>query len=331
MSKRNPGLESVDHLIPKSMAVLGEKVDRLYRTHYALSHLPELIGSSFADHIHPLGVKNKKLFIYVPEDAWRNEIWMFREEIIARINRCAGEEIVKEIISGRRGYRMPEEGKQNLREDNGTFSAEETKSFHRRELSRVNLTDPEMQELRDSCTKVGNQELQKSMFSLSMKRKKLEKLRLEKKWHSCAGCGALCPPEDDFCVTCASRNRRGVRKQIRDLLWELPWLRYPEIKETVPCTPEMVKSVRDGMVQSLASRVHLEDQDSLDAHVLAMLYLGIPPERLTDELLKRTLYKLRFDLARPREFKPYKRYDVIPWGRKKKKKGMRDDVSSSGK
>ncbi len=329
MAKRNPGLESADKLIPKSMAALGEKVDRLYRTHYALSHLPDLIGDVFAKHIHPLGVRNQKLFVHVPEDAWRNEIWMYREEIIARINQCAGEQIVREIVSTRQGNVKSLNSGEKAASDNQEMPLRETKSSRRRELGQVNLTEEEIQELQGSCTHVENQELKKGLYSLSIKRKKLEKLRMLKKWHPCSGCGVLCPPEDRLCLSCASQARQEVSRKIRELLWDLPWLRYPEIKKTIPCTPEMVKSIRDDMVQRLAVRVLPEDEDSLNAHTLVMLYLGIPPERMTEELLKKTLYRLRHDLAKPKEFKPFKRYDRISWG--KKKKGTGFDVSASGK
>ena len=327
MAKRSPGLELAGHLIPKSIGALGETMDRLYRTHYALCHLPELIGSAFAEHIHPLGVRHKKLFIHVPEDAWRSEIWMFRDEIMNRINRCAGEEIVREIVSTHQ---------RNL-DISGTSETENREmapvenSSPRMELRQVNLTEEELGELRDSCTQVQDEELRKKLFSLYLQRKKLEKLRKKKEWHPCSGCGILCPPEESYCQFCASKERDRIRSQIRNLLTELPWLRYHEVKKHVPCTLEMFQHVRDGMIQRLAAKVRLEDMDSLDAHVLVMLYLHVSPEQLTDEMIRRTLYRLRHDLAKPENFKPYRRYDVIPRGKKAGRKGRVSNVSPSWK
>ena len=355
MAKRSPGLESVGSLIGKSMGSLGDKVDRLYRTQYALHHLPELIGSAFADHIRPLGVRHKKLFIHVPEDAWRSEIWMFREEIIRRINQCAGEEIVQEIISTRQ-WNERSAGMSN-REGNDTSSAsrsmmsdeiplprllekgtaataeggEGAGPSRRTELGRVNLTDEEVGKLRESSAKVQDEELRKRLFSLSLKRKKLERLRAEKKWHPCPLCGTLCPPEEEYCQFCSSKERSRVRGEIRSILMDLPWLRYQEIKKSVPCTPDLVDSVRWDLMRYFASKVRMEDSDSLDAQFLVMLYLHLPPDYLTEELVKRTLYRLRNDLARSGPFQSYKRYDVIPLGKKARRRGRNFRVPSSGK
>ena len=49
-----------------------------------------------------------------------------------------------------------------------------------------------------------------------------------------------------------------------------------------------------------------------------MLYRSLPPEQLTDEILTKTLYRLRYDLRWPVKFKPKKRYETI--GRQVRKK-----------
>ncbi len=323
MTKKHPGLEQAGQLIHRSMSALGEEMDRLYRTHYALGHLPELIGSAFADHMHPIGVKHKKLLVHVPEDSWRTEIWMFRDEIIKRINQCAGEEIVNEIVST---YRRDLDILENHEQDNEDSGE---KINPRKELLNMNLTDTEVDELRKECDDVQDEKLKTRLFALSIKRKKLEKLRIKKGWHECPECGAMCSKEEKLCWSCSFHKRASIMSSIRSILTELPWLRYSEIKDTVPCTPEMVNAVRDDMIQRLASRVHLEDAESLDANVIVMLYLHIQPEYLTDELVRRTLYKLRNDLAKPKDFKPQKRYDIISAGKRPRRR-RRPNVPSSG-
>lgn len=322
MAKRSPGLEQAGQLIHRSMSALGEQTDRLYRTHYALGHLPDLIGNAFAEHIHPIGVRHKKLFLHIPEDSWRSEVWMFRDEIINRINQCAGEEIVDEIVST---YRRDLEVLENAEPNH----VNESRVNPKKELLGVNLTDDELEELRGDCSCVQDEELRKRLFSVSIKRKKLEKLRVQKDWHPCSGCGVMCPPEKEYCRLCSSRKRADIRKKIRSILSELPWLRYNEIKEDVPCTPDVVESVRNEMIQRLASKVRLEDYESLDAHIIVMLYLHIQPEYLTDEIVRKTLYRLRNDLVKPREFKPMKRYDVVPLGKRTGRR-RKVNVSSSG-
>lgn len=323
MAKRSPGLEQAGQLIHRSMSALGEKMDRLYRTHYALEHLPELIGSDFAAHIHPIGVRHKKLFVHVPEDSWRAEIWMFRSEIINRINQCAGEEIVNEIVSTYRRDMEILENKESYSGDNGG------RVNPRKELLSVNITDDELVGLKGDCAYVQDEKLRKTLFSASIKRKKLEKLRVQKDWHPCPVCGAMCPPDEERCWSCLSRGRHEVRNRIRSILSELPWLRYNDIKDDVPCTPDIFDSVHDEMLQVLASKVRLEDYESLNAHIVVMLYMHMQPEYLTDKIVRKTLYRLRYDLAKPKEFKPTKRYDIIPLGKgTRRRRGT--NVSSSG-
>ena len=70
------------------------------------------------------------------------------------------------------------------------------------------------------------------------------------------------------------------------------------------------------MVQQLASEVDVSDTKSLKAKNLVMLYRCLPPEQLTEDEIVRTLYRLRFNLHRPQDYKAPKRYSVIKLGRK---------------
>ncbi|MBR3458445.1 MAG: hypothetical protein IKH16_09900, partial [Selenomonadaceae bacterium] len=98
-----------------------------------------------------------------------------------------------------------------------------------------------------------------------------------------------------------------------------PLARCGELQDYLPgITPYMVNSVRASMVQKLAAHVKLEDMGSMDANMLVMLYRCLPPEQLNEDVIRRTMYSLRKDLAKPTEFKPYKRYDVIRLGKKRR-------------
>ena len=59
------------------------------------------------------------------------------------------------------------------------------------------------------------------------------------------------------------------------------------------------------------------EPDTMQAKTLTMAFQCVPPEQLTEDLVRRTLYRLRYDLAKPKEWKPVRRYEYISWGRKK--------------
>ena len=58
----------------------------------------ELVGKTIARRTNRIYIKNGKLYLHMNSSIVKNELLMFREGIIERINTNAGEEIVKEIV-----------------------------------------------------------------------------------------------------------------------------------------------------------------------------------------------------------------------------------------
>ncbi|MBA7581359.1 hypothetical protein ES708_23261 [subsurface metagenome] len=58
----------------------------------------ELVGKTIARRTNRIYIKNGKLYLHMNSSIVKNELLMFRESIIERINTNAGEEIVKEIV-----------------------------------------------------------------------------------------------------------------------------------------------------------------------------------------------------------------------------------------
>ncbi len=312
MAKRTPGLEGPEKVLPRSVHSLGNRVEQMYCRHYVLHHWKDLVGEAVAANVHPLRIEFQKLVLYAPDAVWRNEIRMRQPEILQLVNQCAGSRLVTELQFGQRWKNMPQ----------GQASAagpeEVPEPVWRRILSGTNLTDEELTELRESLEKIGDEELRGKMLRLRIKQKKLEKWRREQGWHPCQDCGRLCEKEEVLCNRCRRRHRQELRTEIRKLLLDIPWARPAELKEYLPeITPYMVNNVRADMVQQLALKVSLEQSDSMDAQNLVMLYRCLPPEQLTEDILKRTLYSLKNNLSRPEGFKAHRRYDIIPLRHKK--------------
>lgn len=321
MAKRMPGIEQVNTILPKSIHALGPKVEKLYRRHFVLWHWSHIVGETIAAHVHPMGIEHGRLWLYSMDSSWRNEIQMMQTEILQKVNRYAGECLVHEMRFSRK-WEKPEFQGMKQDEDNN----EETL---KRYIIKENLTDDEMECMKRDCSSVEDEELAGRLYRLMISQKKLTKWKESQSWHPCSDCGTLCPREEERCNVCDRRHRAEVQRKVRHILQEIPWMRYGEIRKQVQeSTPYMVNSLRASMVQEMAKTVNFGDFESMSAKRLVMLHRCLPPEQLTEDVMRRTLYYLRKDLSKPREFKTVKRYDYIPRGRRK---AGGTHVSSSGK
>lgn len=321
MAKRTPGIEQVNTILPKSIHALGPKVEKLYRCHFVLWHWFNIVGETIAAHVHPMGIEHGRLWLYSMDSSWRNEIQMMQTEILQKVNRYAGECLVTEMRFGRK-WEKPE--LQGIVQDE-----EYNEETLKRDIIKENLTDDEMECMKKECSSVEDEELAEHLYYLMIRQKKLMKWKESQSWHPCPDCGTLCPREEERCNVCDRRHRSEVRAKVRHILQEIPWMRYGEIRKQVQeSTPYMVNSLRASMVQEMAKTVDFGDFESMAAKRLVMLHRCLPPEQLTEEVMRRTLYYLRKDLSKPREFRTVKRYDYIPRGRRK---AGGTHVSPSGK
>ena len=85
MTKRTPGLELIDTIIPKSIHELGPKVEKLYRRCFVLWHWKDIVGEGIASNVKPMGIEHKKLWLYSADSSWRNEIQMMQMEITPKM------------------------------------------------------------------------------------------------------------------------------------------------------------------------------------------------------------------------------------------------------
>ena len=319
MAKRTPGLEQVNLIIPKSIHAMGSRMEKLYRRHFVLWHWRDIVGDAIAANVRPMGIEHERLWLYTADSSWRNEIQMMQTEIMQKVNNYGGERLVTEMRFGRR-WEKPAFLEEIRKRNNNKITFKRT-------LLKINLSKEEMEGLKKECLSVEDGKLRKKFYRLLLIRQKLTKWKIEQGWHACVDCGVLCPKDSPRCGPCRRRHEEGIREGVRSLLRDLPWLRYGDIRKQVPeCTPYMVNSLRASMVQKLAKTVELTEWKSLAAKHLVMLYLCLPPEQLTEDLLKRTVYRLRKDLSQPKEFRPVRRRDYVT-GRKAGK----GHVSSLGK
>lgn len=303
-------IEQIDSIIPKSIHAWGESFEKNYRRRYVIHNWRRIIGDDFAKHVKAVGIEYKTLLLYAPDATWRNDAYCLKEDIIQKTNNLAGEKIVGDV---RFVLRKPSFSEQNGADSKNDFD-------FLRELRGINLSADEMRNIDKLCENVGDDELKTGLRRLVQNCRKLNGLRLKRKWHKCGTCGDLCPPYEKICSRCGEKSKNETLKKIREYLSHNPWARPAEVNEYVKCTPRMVNHERAIMVQRLAAKMNINDRHGMKAKELVMLYRCMPPEELDDDKVKETLYRLRFDLAKTEEFFSPRRYDYVSRGKNKGKR-----------
>ena len=305
--RRNPGMEKINQVIPKSIHALGKKIERIYQERFVLARWPEIVGEGIAAHVQPIGIEGEKLLLHASVPAWRNEITLMQMTILARFNTFAGFEMVKELAFSWK------KGDIALFQSSGRVQAEEAdeQEAYRKALREMSLTEEEQEACEKSVSLVVEERLRRKLRHISQRRKKREKALRALGEKRCPQCGKLFSGEG-VCPSCACRERRERRRSVRRHLLDLPWARYADIKDHLRCTPAMVASERTRLVQELARRIEFGDWESLEAKTLVMLYRSLRPEQLTEDIVRRTLYDLRREMAEGTVFRPFpKRSEVM--------------------
>lgn len=308
--RRNPGMEKINKVIPKSIHQLGREIEREYRQRFVLYRWPEIVGAGIAAHVFPIGIKGKKLLLYAAAPAWRNELMLMQLPVLARVNTFAGYEMVKEIC-----FSWQKNGFCGLQQEKGALAAEtdrfeEQEASYKKAFSAACLTEEEQAACRSLFAAVEDEELKERFCLLYEKKKRSDLARRAMGETPCPHCGRLME-KGASCAFCRSREKKEKRRAIRRLLLDVPWLRYSDIKAHVPCTPEMVASERSHLVQILARRIVFGDWESLEAKTLVMLYRCLPPEELTARIIRGTLYDLRRELSEGSVFRPFPKRSAV--------------------
>lgn len=94
MKNSNP--KRLGDLIPALLEKLG--LAQGLHDRRVLERWAQIVGPKIADVTVAERIRDGKLWVSVSHPAWRNELVFMRQELIAKINRDLGEDIVTEII-----------------------------------------------------------------------------------------------------------------------------------------------------------------------------------------------------------------------------------------
>ena len=290
-------MSSADEVVQKSLKSFGDDFYNRYLRQSILYNWSNIVGEVNAAKIKPLRIEYKKLFVYVSDGTWKANLFAYKNLFIQKINEYVKTDLIDDIQLGR-----PNE-KPKKDDNNITVIEESEEDKIQSEIKRITLTENEFEEIKQNLAYLEDDELRENMIKASVSRLKLKKYRLSKNWHNCKMCNTLCPPEQTFCNICLQKRSEDLRYKITQILKEVPWSSYAdvinEIKKTMPdmeskCLPETVESVRTSLIQRISNSIDLNNQKQLS--LLVMLYTRRPADQLNQDIIDKTLYKLRYDL-----------------------------------
>ena len=315
-TKRTPWLEKIDKIIPRWVKSKGTEFELEYRKRWVLTYWRDIVGDVIARHVELMGIRKKTLLYYSSSSAWNNEMRLLMPQIVDKMNRFAGCEIIRDVRLTRR-WEKPEAG--DVLSFRAWLRQEESKiPDFRKERERTLLTSDEEAGAKELVSASEDSDLGNLLGQIYRKNIQLRKVKIQHGWVPCSDCGALTEPvaKPPRCPACRSKRAADIRAAIRQVLTDMPWARPPEVAEYVPgATPKLVSEQRALLVQKLAAEVDINDNTSLKAMQLVMLYRVLPPDQLTEDAIDRALYALRFDLHRPKNYVAPKRYNVIKRGK----------------
>lgn len=290
-ASRTARMEKVDIVLPKGIRALGPKIEAKYREMYVLCAWEKIVGKEIAKHVRPIAIRGTELLLTSMYGTWRTQLTYMQDMILQNVNRLAGGSLVKSIR-----FTYKREDRTTVYDMYRETADEEAKDARARQKAEVLEMDKAA--AREAVACIEDKELRQRLARLMAKE---ESVRRERREHGerCARCGVYIDAGETLCTACDRARREKNREALRRYLLDIPWATLAQIREEIDVTGDEVARARAFLVQQLARRVRDGDTASVDAKILVMLYRMVPPEKLTDELIKSSLKRLRYELAHP--------------------------------
>lgn len=285
---RRGQLEKAGDILPEFIRQMAWGKE--FQQNMVMYRWPEIVGKDIAAHAKPVKMEFKRLFLYTPHPAWAEQLKYMAGALIRKLNRELGGQLVQEIVfTGYPGFR-----EESPRGELGRKSEENLAQ----EVKKIKLPEAELQRIDSSCQAISDEEMREKFRLWRRHMARLRQYRLQQGWHACAGegCVDLCPGEAELCPACLRKRRQAKENKMQQLFWDMPWARYGDMSREIECSQGEFDSQRQIFLQQLASKVAYGDSKSLEAKMLVMAWRSIGPDQLNDEVIKKTLHKLRFDV-----------------------------------
>lgn len=163
-------------------------LERQLKEHSCLMVWDEVVGEKVSGAAQPEFVRDGKLFVITKSPVWANELTFYKSDIITRLNKRIGGQVVKDIIF--KAGRLASKSRK-------TAAAPPDKSRQ----EEIQLTRQELEEVKNTAQAAGEEASEgvKNLLSAAMQ---LEKWKKANGWKPCKKCGSLQNSASGICPPC---------------------------------------------------------------------------------------------------------------------------------
>ncbi|MGM0471165.1 MAG: DUF721 domain-containing protein [Bacillota bacterium] len=249
----------------------------------------QVIGERIRKHTQASYINQGTLFVKVSNSTWAQQLLFLKEKFITQLNDRLEEKIVDDIR-----FKLGSINKKEV-DDNNTPKTKES-------LAKIELTNQELNEIKNTLTAVNDTELTDKLESILIKQRKLNKWKENNGWVQCDYCSTYHPKEADCCLVCQIKSQESCNR-LENILVETPWLSYDKISTTLPhisitnyqqAKEELltkfwqqievnIPRVLDGSDQNLVRQVKVL------IHNYVMLKTDTHPSQLSNSLIKKSI------------------------------------------
>lgn len=206
-------MEQLKTILNKTIKKMGLHTQII--VHKIVDNWEHIIGGQVAQHAMAECFDQGILYIRTDSGVWAHHLSLIKRELIAKINRFAGETIVEDIrFRGGEWQKKPKNINGKIAEIG--------------DIQDLSLPQGEIAAINELVQPVQDEAVRTQLRRLILADKIWKKRRQLAGWKHCA-CGGLCPPEEAACHYCRRQFNERRRLRLRKLLWEMPWLKFEEL------------------------------------------------------------------------------------------------------
>lgn len=253
-----------------------------YKKYSIRQHWKQLVGEQIAKYSYIKKIDNEKAIVVVLNAVWMNQMFMYKSNIMEKINQYYGKKLVTDIqfVTGRK----------RLSAEN--LTTEKTPETTAISLNTIVLDEKIVKKI-DKEIAILPEKLQNKMKQLRYHYERRKKIYEQQQYHSCPCCGRWLPPGIDYCFNCDMKQIEQEKIIIYRVLMETPWLNYKELSEQHCCSEYMYSEVKRDLIYRLIDRVHNGQDSPVDRMILAMAVTKNKPDEMTDQYIENIINKFR--------------------------------------
>ncbi|HMM22578.1 MAG TPA: DUF721 domain-containing protein [Selenomonadales bacterium] len=273
-------MNSLRNVLPKTLKQLG--LINQFKAESVTLNWRQMVGEEIAAHTRPGRVRRGILNVSANNAVWAHHLSTLKEEIMDKINAFMGEKVVTEI-KFQAGYFQKDQNENNIENPEPPVPR----------WRDARLEERELQDIDQMTADLADNQLKKKVKTILVKEYSLRKAKRQHNWQACPKCGVLVTPQESLCSVCSIEEHQGQVDAVRKYLIHAPWLSYEECNRYIACLRTDFNTVKNELLDKYWREVEKDDADRMKIMTLAMLIHGLQPHALTEELIVKTLDKVR--------------------------------------